>query len=326
MTDRDRPHILVLGAGSIGTRHARNLATAGARLTVSDPDHDRATAAAAQAGPEANALAYDLDAIAAIGFDGAVVASPTSAHADQGEALLASVPKLLVEKPLGLDVASAAGLAAHPDRVAVAYNLRFHEPVQRVAELVATGAVGDVSALRLWFGSWLPDWRPTVDYRATYSARRDLGGGVLLDAIHELDLLVMLCGPGPHQVLGAVVDQLGPLEIDVEDTVKALVRTSSGTTAEISLDYLARRYRRGVEVTGSTATVRVDWARSVIEVEDADGCRQEAATTPVARSYERQDAAFVRWVQGGPPMPVDAADALASVALADEIRRVGSQG
>ena len=60
----------------------------------------------------------------------------------------------------------------------------------------AAGSVGS-SSVRLWFGSWLPDWRPAVDYRPTYSARAELGGGVLLDAIHELDMLVWLLGATP---------------------------------------------------------------------------------------------------------------------------------
>ncbi|HEX7132748.1 MAG TPA: Gfo/Idh/MocA family oxidoreductase, partial [Iamia sp.] len=286
-----------------------------------DPEADRATRAAAAAGPDAGTVPFDLDALDAAGaLDGAVVASPTVHHATQAEALLAVAPRLLVEKPLAPDVRAAAALTAHADRVAVAYNLRFHEPVQRLVGLVADGAAGSVTGVRLWFGSWLPDWRPQVDYRTTYSARADLGGGVLLDAIHELDLLVWLCGPGPHEVVGAVVDRLGPLEIDVEDTVTAVVRTAGGPVATVALDYLARRYRRGVEVTGDRATVRLDWARSVIEVEDGDGVRSEAADTPVPRSYQRQAAAFLDWVGNGPALPVDAATGAASLALADAIR------
>jgi len=315
------PHVLVLGAGSIGARHARNLAAAGARVSVTDPDADRAATAAAEAGPAARAIAFDLDHLDAAGaLDGAVVASPTVHHPDQVDALLAAVPRILVEKPLATDGATAARFAPHADRVAVAYNLRFHAPVARLAEVVAGGSLGEVSAIRLWFGSWLPDWRPGVDHRQTYSAQRALGGGVLLDAIHELDLLVWLCGPGPHRVRGAVVDELGPLGLDVEDTVRALIDLDGGGVAEVALDYLARRYRRGVEVTGSEATARLDWARQVVEVEDAGGVRAEAATTPVAASYERQADAFVGWITGGAPLPVDAATGAASVVLADAIR------
>ena len=185
---------------------------------------------------------------------------------------------MLVEKPLatgsdGLDDLVSAGKG----RLMVGYNLRLHEPIRRLVDLVHGGRVGRVSSVRVWFGSWLPDWRPAVDYRTTYSARADLGGGVLFDAIHELDILVWLLGVEPFDVVGAVVDRLGPLEIDVEDTVKAVLRHSSGVAAEVSLDYLSRRYRRGIEVVGDAATVRLDWARSVLEIEDGDGIEVQAA-------------------------------------------------
>jgi predicted dehydrogenase len=313
------PRILVVGAGSIGARHARNLSMAGASVVITDPDADRAAAVGTECGAEVVTL--DLDRLGAVGsLDGAVVASPTSHHRDQAEALLAHAGRILVEKPIALDAASARPLLDHTDRVAVAYNLRFHEPIQRVVDLVDGGAAGTVNNIRLWFGSWLPDWRPAVDYRTTYSARAELGGGVLLDAIHELDLLVWLCGTGPHEVLGAAVDRSGLLDIDVEDTVDALVRTARGPLANIRLDYLARRYRRGIEVTGSEATIRIDWAREVIEIETAEELRREEYDVPLARSYELQAEAFVRWTTGGPALPVDAAAGAASVALADAIR------
>ena len=319
MTTVGSPHILVIGAGSIGARHVRNLTEAGAVVVVTDPDGARAAAVAAETG--ATALPFDLDRLDAAGaMDGAVVASPTSHHREQAEALLASVPRLLVEKPLSLDASSAATLIAHTDRVAVAYNLRFHDPVRKLVDLVEAGQAGTVTDVRLWFGSWLPDWRPSVDYRTTYSAQSELGGGVLLDAIHELDLLVWLCGPGPHEVIGAVVDRLGPLDIDVDDTVKALVRTSGGPVATVSLDYLARRYRRGMEVTGDRATIRLDWARAVLEVEDAGQVHSEPVTTPVEASYARQAEAFVAWLKGGAQLPVDAVTGAASLALADDLR------
>ena len=127
-------------------------------------------------------------------------------------------------------------------------------------------------------------------------------------------------GEGPHTVLGAACERSGALELDVEDTVKALIRCPGGALATISLDYLARRYRRGVEVTGDQATIRLDWARQVLEIETADTITTEAVDAPLDRAYELQADAFVRWVGGGEPLPVDARTGLASLTLADQIR------
>ena len=307
------PRILVLGAGSAGSRHARLLAEAGAVVTVADPDEARAVATGLPTAP------FDLHGLD--GYHGIVVASPSSAHAEQTSAALATGARVLVEKPLAPSADGLDGLvAAAGDRVMVGYNLRLHEPVERLMGLVHDGRAGTISAVRLWFGSWLPDWRPTVDYRQTYSAQRRLGGGVLMDAIHELDLLVWLLGDGDFTVAGAIVDRVGPLEIDVEDTVKALLRHRSGVVAEVSLDYLSRRYRRGIEVIGTDATIRLDWARQVIEVEDATGVRSHSATTPLLASYERQAEWFLAFVTHGSTPPVNAAEGARSVLLADAIR------
>lgn len=310
----DPPRVLVLGAGSIGTRHAANLTAAGAQVDVMDLLPERAAAI-----PSIVARPLDLRTID--GYDGIVVATPTALHFEHASAALSTGAKVLVEKPLAGDPEAASELArVGGDRLHVAYNLRFHAPVQQTIRAISE-SIGPVSSLRVWFGSWLPDWRPATDYRSSYSAQRRLGGGILLDAIHELDLVLWALPGVDLEVIGSVVARLGPLEIDVEDTVQALLRTGDGSTAvQISLDYLARRYRRGMEATGATATVRLDWAREVIELEHGQVMQVQAAATPISTSYELQDAAFVSWLRGGASLPVDGTTGAASVALAAAIR------
>ncbi len=305
--------MLVLGAGSAGSRHAVNLMAAGARVAIADPDPERAAALR-----DAERVDFDLDRLET--FDGIVVASPTVFHREQASAALTTSARVLVEKPLAADTRGLDELVEMGrDRLMVGYNLRLHEPIERLVALVHQGRAGRVHAVRLWFGSYLPDWRGHVDYRTTYSARADLGGGILLDAIHELDLLLWLLD-GRFDVVGALVTRLGNLEIDVEDTVRALLRHTDGAAVEISLDYLSRRYRRGIEVIGERATIRFDWARQVLEVEDADGVEQERITTPLDRSYERQAERFLSFLRGEMPPPVDGSTAAASVRLAEQIR------
>lgn len=311
------PSILVLGAGSIGTRHARHLRAAGAVVSVTDPDPDRAAAVV-----DATPLPFDLGRLGP--FDGVVVASPTTHHLEHATWALGVAGRVLVEKPLASDLSGVDQLLADTaGRLMVGFNLRLHEPVERLTGLLRSGEAGDLSSVRVWFGSWLPDWRPSVDYRTTYSARADLGGGVLLDAIHELDLLVWIMGDDDFEVVGVVVDRLGSLHLDVEDTVKALLRHRSGVVAEVSLDYLSRRYRRGVEAIGDRATVRLDWNRRSLEIEDADGVRIEAASTPLDESYRRQAQRFVEFIVDGRPPPVEGHDARRSLALAIAIREAG---
>lgn len=304
--------ILVVGAGSIGQRHASNLTALGADVTITDTDSARLVG-----------LPWRTAAGIADGFDAMVIASPTTCHAEQALAALGTGAAVFVEKPLALTVDEGERLVAvGGDRITVGYNLRFHEPLRKLAELVAAGGAGRPLSYRFWFGQWLPDWRPTVDYRRTYSARADLGGGVLLDAIHELDLAVWMAGP-ELAVVGATVARLGPLEIDVEDTVRALLTTPQGVPVSIELDYLARQYRRGVEVIGDAATLRYDWATGDLTVSDGDGTTTEHFDTPVADSYVAEMAEFLSTAA----TPTNtAAGALASLRLAESIRAAALVG
>ena len=322
--------VLVVGAGSIGARHARILHGLGVRVDVVDADGARAAAVAAEVGGTAQPNA----ALGGGGYDAVVVASPTSMHVMHGVAALAGSSKVFIEKPLGLDRDSVAALLRSgadqsgadqggADRIMVGYNLRLHAPNERLVSLVQGGAIGSVVAARLWFGSYLPDWRPNVDYRQTYSARSDLGGGVLFDAIHELDLALWLMGPD-LVVHSAVVAQLGDLEIDVEDTVRALLTTPEGVPVSIEVDYLSRGYRRGIEVIGSLGSVRLDWSRNVIELETSNGVSRDTAWTPVAESYVRQAERLLAWIDSGTPPPVQGREGALSVALAQAIREMAT--
>jgi predicted dehydrogenase len=267
--------------------------------------------------------AFDLDDLGEP--EGIVIASPTVFHADHLGAALETGARIMVEKPLArLDDNLDAIVRACGDRVMVAYNLRLHEPLERFVELVDRGHAGVVHAARVWFGSWLPDWRPEIDYRTTYSARSDLGGGVLLDAIHELDEIVWIFG-NHLEVMSAFVDRVGPLEIDVEDTVRALMRLPSGAPVDVSLDYLSRRYRRGIEVIGSEATIRYDWATSELSVDCATDLHAVRIDTPLDAAYQREAARFLSFVRNDLAPPVGAATGAESVRLARRIREIAAR-
>lgn len=302
----------MLGAGSAGARHARNLLALGARVALADADPGRAAAV-----PGADPVPFDLDALS--GFDGVVVATPTACHRQHALAALATGVPVLVEKPLAASEDGLDDLVAAGDRLTVGYNLRLHQPVERFRALVGEGRAGTPAHVRAWFGSHLPDWRPGSDYREAYSARSAMGGGILLDASHEVDLLVWLFGPA-WSVEGSVVAKRSALEIDVEDVAVAVLRSGGGLPAVVSLDSVSRRYRRGLELVGDRATLRLDWAAGTIETEDPDGVVVEDASVPVEESYRREAQAFLDFVAGRGGPFVTAEEAAVTLRLCLAIR------
>lgn len=253
---------LVLGCGSIGSRHARNLRKLGVEVLVSDVDEVRAEAIAAEVGGRA----VSREAVDAA-VDVVVVATPTAAHVDDLRWALDRGADAFVEKPLGAsraDLDRALELErSHPGRrMMVGCNMRFTRGFALLRDHLPE--VGRPVALLVDFGWWLPAWRPQQDYRTSYSARRELGGGIVLDAIHEIDYTLVLAGPVDD--VSAQWTVTGALECDVEDVADITLRHRSGVQSHLHLDYLRRTYSRSCMVMGDMATLRWDFARGSVDI------------------------------------------------------------
>ncbi len=246
---------LVIGCGSIGKRHIRNLRTAGAvNIAACDPSEERRNEAAKLYGVDPYP---DIESALEKGVDVALVCSPTSMHLDQTFTLVRAGCHLFVEKPVshtleGLDKISDE-IQKRKLKTLVGCNFRFHPGLVKAHELLEEGVMGRVMSVRANFGQYLPDWHPWEDYRNGYSANKDLGGGVLLDRIHEIDYTRWLFG-GVKSVT-AMIDKISSLEIDTEDTVEMIVRFESGAIGSIHLDYLRRFSDCSLDVTCENGVV-----------------------------------------------------------------------
>jgi predicted dehydrogenase len=251
--------IAVVGCGSIGARHLRNLAALGCDdLIAIDPDRERRSIAAEAVGAR---TAPDLEAALAVGASVVLVTAPTHLHLGLAQLAVDAGADLFVEKPLAASLDGLDELIEAADRqgttALVACNLRFHPGLQRVHELATGGAIGRIVSARLEFGSWLPDWRPAQDYRAGYATQRASGGGVVLDAIHELDYARWLLGDVAS--VACFADTLSSLEVETEDVAAILLRFESGAIGEVHLDYVQRAYRRTCRLVGEAGTLTWDF-------------------------------------------------------------------
>lgn len=314
--------IAVVGQGSIGRRHAQIALALGHELTVYDPDP------AAAPPPGARAAASVGECVEAA--DAAIVASPSSLHVAHARAAIELGVPVLVEKPLALDAARAAELD-HLARergvmLSVAMNLREHPGVRGLSTLIAEGAIGDVMHASAWCGSWLPGWRPGSDYRASYSARSELGGGVMLDvAVHELDYLLWLTGPA--RSVSALARQVSELETDVEDVALISMELASGGVAAVTVDYLDHSYTRGCRIVGSQGTLHWSWEdRLLIQHDMAGTARRHALPGDVAPTYRAQLERFLGAAGDGAPAPVPAASAQQVLAVVDAARTSSREG
>jgi predicted dehydrogenase len=283
-------HLLVVGCGSIGQRHLANLKALGAGpLLACDIDPARR---------EAVAQTLDVETVATLDEGlrarprAALICTPPATHIPLARAAAEAGCHLFIEKPLAdrLDGVGALGRIVDDRRVValVACNMRFHPGVRQLKRWLDDGVAGRVLAAHAHFGHWLPGWRPGVDYRRVYSAHREAGGGILLDAIHEIDYLGWFLGPLVE--VACVEAKVSDLEIDAEDTVALVLRAASGAVVSVHLDYTQRLKRRRCEVLGSEGTL----------IWESRGKSPETCVT------ERYTAAAGRWEHQQAPVDFDA--------------------
>ncbi len=149
--------------------------------------------------------------------------------------------------------------------------------VPATREWLSANTIGRILAVQAQVAEYLPGFHAYEDYRGSYAARRELGGGVVLSQIHELDYLQALLGM-PERVF-TLGGKLSSLEIDVEDLASSLLefRHSDGGLLPVHLhqDYLQRPSSRSCQITGDMGMVRWDHPSGRLERFDAHGILQD---------------------------------------------------
>lgn len=302
---------LVLGCGSIGLRHARNMSSLGIEVQAHDVDPARMRALAEVEGCRAIGGRDDAE------VDFVVVATPTAQHVEDLEWALSRGLPAFVEKPLGAtrsDLERARALNAATTVVMVGCNLRFTAGFRCVEDNLA--GLGRLLFVQAVFGWYLPAWRPLQDYRQTYSSRRDLGGGVILDAIHEIDYVTRLAGPVTDVV--ATWTNSGTLELDVEDIAELTLIHDGGVVSQIHLDYLQRTYTRSCRLVGTEGTLLWDYAAGSVELFTPGGPRTllKDADRDDNQMYLAELSHFITAMDTGGPTENDLGTAASTLELA----------
>jgi predicted dehydrogenase len=265
--------ILVAGLGSIGRRHLRHLlalrGTFPEELEIRLFRSRRSTLP----GEELEGLPVETDLTSALAWRPAavVIATPTALHLQTAIPAAEAGCHLLLEKPVSHNIQGIPELRSALQRgggqVQVGYQFRFHPGLQKVRLLLEEGAIGRPLSARAHWGEWLPGWHPWEDYRQGYSARADLGGGVILTLSHPLDYLGWLFGE--VEAVWAFAGKLSDLELAVEDTAEIGLRFRNGMLGSLHLDYLQRPASHRLEVTGSEGTIHWDNAGGSVRLYSA---------------------------------------------------------
>ncbi len=203
-------------------------------------------------------------------FAAAIVCTPTAQHLEQTRWCVQRGIPVLVEKPLSHDLSGMLALkeeilqnsaSAKKPQIQIAYMLRYHPFFQKIKKLVEKDELGKMLSMQSYWGEYLPDWHPWEDYRDSYAARRDLGGGVALTLSHDLDLVNWLAG-SPVAGWNTLKNYRSALEIDVESGADVSLRYENGITAHCHLNFHERVPRRWYRFVFEKGSVEVDYLKT----------------------------------------------------------------
>jgi predicted dehydrogenase len=279
--------VLFVGLGSIGQRHLRNLRALNGNtieiiawrvrgLNQVVTDEMRLEEGADHASRYNYREVPSLEAGLSEQPDCTFVCNPTSMHVPVALAALRAGSHVFIEKPLSHSMSDLGALVLEASQrkqvVSVGYQLRFHPAIQCVEQLLKKGAIGAALAVRAVVGEYLPSFHPYEDYRDTYAARRELGGGVVLTQSHEIDYLSHLFG-APHRIF-AVGGHVSKLHLSVDDLAMVLMDCGSAVRSlpvALQMDFIQSPAARNCEVIGEAGKIIVNLMRPCLVQYGHDG-------------------------------------------------------
>jgi len=277
--------LLIAGLGSIGRRHLRNLVALGERDILLYRTHHSTL-------PDEELAEFpvetDLEKALAQKPDAVIVANPTACHLDVALSAARTGCALFLEKPIA-DRLSEEVMAlqevvtAQSLKVLVGFQFRFHPTLAQIRELIVTQKLGHPLSFRAHWGEYLPGWHPWEDYRQSYAARADLGGGVVNTLCHPLDYVRWLFGDVTS--LMAKTGHISDLELDVEDVAEIMLKFERGLIGSVHLDYFQRPPEHTLQISFERGLVRWDNATGAAEVFSVEDDRWEKFSPPA--DFER---------------------------------------
>ncbi len=261
-------NVLVVGYGSIGKRHITNLSTfPNLQIFVcTNRKYDSFLK------NKKCKIFNSLNDCIKQKLDVAFITNTTNLHVKTAIKLANANIHIFIEKPLSnstheikllLNIIKKRKLVTMMGCV-----LRFHPAIKKIKEITSENKIGKILSVHSENGSFLPDWHPCEDYKKNYTSRNNLGGGVVLTNIHELDYLYWLFG-NVNEVF-SITGKFSDLEIDVEDLSSILLRFKNNIIAEIHLDYFQKPSVRSCKIMGTQGTVYWDSSINNVRLYDVN--------------------------------------------------------
>jgi predicted dehydrogenase len=260
--------ILIVGLGSIGRRHLKHLVALGQKDIILLRSHKSTLPDDELAG---YSVETDLQSALNHKPDAVIVSNPTSLHMEIAIPAVKAGCHIFLEKPISDTLRSIEALekaiAVHKTKVVVGFQFRYHPALNKIKELLENQAIGRPISFRVHWGEYLPNWHPWEDYKNSYAARKELGGGVVLTLTHPLDYMRMLLGDVAE--LWSFIGNYGKLEIDVEDAAEIGLKFENNVFGTVHINYNQQPPKHQIEFVCTEGTIRWDNEENFVNTYDA---------------------------------------------------------
>lgn len=232
---------LICGMGSIGLRHFRNLKSLGYKDIII-----YSSGKSIMPGVKEDIKDYNvyksLDDALQEKPDVCMITNPTSLHIDIALKVANSGCHLYIEKPLSHNLENLNKLQGIVNEkkiiTFITYQFRFHPHIVKLKEIFENDTYGKPLYATTEWSEYLPDWHPWEDYKEGYSARKDLGGGVLLTQIHPMNYLNHIFGDIEKVQINKIATK--SLDIEVNDIADLLINFKNGMSGHVHIDFLQK--------------------------------------------------------------------------------------
>ena len=257
--------ICFFGMGSIGKKHLKNLVKIlNERKIEFEIDVIKRKKELDKEVKEYINNIYKIDEFTPSFYNIIFIVNDTSVHIETLNLMKDYSNNFFIEKPLSLNLNGFELKNYKNKKIYIACPMRYSSVMDYLKKNIDFTKVYSVRAI---CSTYLPDWRPTIDYRNNYSAKKELGGGVTLDLIHEWDYLTYLIG-FPEKIFN-LNKKVSHLEINSDD-LSIYIADYRDKLVELHLDYFGRTPTRKAEFFLKEGTIVGDFIENSVILENKE--------------------------------------------------------
>lgn len=198
----------------------------------------------------------------------AFITTPSLFHIPLAIQLAKNDCHLFIEKPLSTNLVNIDQLVKIVKKkrliVQIGFMMRYHQAIKQIKEWFKLRIIGEPIFARVSWGEYLPAWHPWEDYKKSYSANKDLGGGPIFTLCHDIDLMSWFFGK-PKSVY-ALANKKSSLDISTEHCAEILFEYKNKLIVEIHLDFLQLPPKRTWEIVGNKGRIEFDYYKNLLEL------------------------------------------------------------